>query len=76
MAPAQYDIAYMQGLGGIESDFIPMMTPDYHVTLESVMMPGAHIGVLPSGQLTDPAQTNKMTDAAHFKVKYLVSQLI
>lgn len=46
---------------------------DYHVTLESVIKPGSHIGALHSGQLTDPAQTNKMTDAAHFKVKYLVS---
>ena len=64
----------LQGLGGAESDFIPMMTADYYVTLESAIMPGAHVGVLPSGQLTDPAQTNKMTDAAHFKVKYLVSR--
>lgn len=65
----------MQGLGGADCDFVPMMTTDYHVTLESAVQPGSHIGVLPSGQLTDPAQTNKMTDAAHFKVKYLVSKV-
>jgi hypothetical protein len=52
-----------------------MMTSDYHVTLESAVLPGSHIGILPSGQLSDPTQTNKMTDAAHFKVKYLVSNI-
>ena len=39
------------------------------------MNPGAHVGVLPSGQLTAPAQTTKQTDAAHFKIKYIVSSL-
>ena len=40
--------------------------------LESALTPGSHIGVLPTGQLTSPAQTNKSTDASHFHVKFMV----
>ena len=63
----------LQGQGGSECDFIPTMSPDSHVTFESMSAPGSHIGVLPSGQLTSPAQTDKLTDASHFRIKYLVS---
>ena len=63
----------MQGQGGPECDFIPTMSPDSHVTFESLTAPGSHIGVLPSGQITSPAQTDKLTDASHFTIKYLVS---
>ena len=36
------------------------------------MSPGSHIGVLPTGQFTAPAQTSpKTTNAAHFKVKFI-----
>lgn len=68
----QADKPVLQGQGGSECDFLPTMSPDSHVTFESVTALGSHIGVLPSGQLTSPAQTNKMTDASHFRIKYLV----
>ncbi len=42
---------------------------------ESVQNPGSHLGVLPTGQLTAPAQTTKDTDASHFKIFLLVSSL-
>lgn len=59
----------------MDCDFYPTVALDNHVTLENCMNPGAHVGVLPSGQLTAPAQTTKQTDAAHFKIKYIVSSL-
>lgn len=62
-----------QGRGGPECDFIPTMSSDSHVTFESLTAPGSHIGVLPSGQITSPAQTDKLTDASHFRIKYMVS---
>ena len=68
-----YSPSILQGRGGPECDFIPTMTSDSHVTFESLTAPGSHIGVLPSGQITSPAQTNKLTDASHFRIKYLVS---
>lgn len=46
---------------------------DNHAIFESGYMPGSHIGVLPSGQLSSPAHTNKATDASHFQVKFIVS---
>ena len=66
----------LQGQGGSESDFIPAMTSDSYITFESASSPGSHIGVLPSGQITSPAQTNKLTDASHFKITYLVSVVL
>ena len=46
---------------------------DNHVTLESALTPGSHIGALPTGQLSNPAYTNKSTDASHFHVRFMVS---
>lgn len=37
---------------------------------------GSHIGVLPSGQISAPAQTNKSTEATHFAVRFIVSDQI
>lgn len=62
-----------QGQGGPDCDFYPAATLDGHITLESCLIPGSHVGVLPSGQLTAPAQTSKQTDASHFKIIYIVS---
>ena len=62
-----------QGQGGTDCDFIPAATLDKHITFESTLYPGSHVGVLPSGQLSAPAQTSKMTDASHFTVKFVVS---
>jgi hypothetical protein len=59
------------GRGGVDCDFYPTVSLDNHVTLESCMNPGSHIGVLPSGRITAPAQTSKQTDASHFKIKYI-----
>ena len=67
---------FQQGQGGMDCDFYPTVALDQHVILESCMNPGSHVGVLPSGQLTAPAQTPKQTDAAHFKIKYIVSSHI
>lgn len=40
---------------------------------ESAFEVGSHIGVLPSGQISAPAQTNKSTEATHFFVRFIVS---
>ena len=64
---------FFQGSGGPECEFLAAITLDNHVTLESAVVPGSHIGVLPSGQLTNPAYTNKSTDASHFFVRFMVS---
>lgn len=66
----------MQGTGGTECNFVPAMTTDGYVTFEAAGCPGSHIGVLPSGQITAPAQTNKTTDASHFRVVYLVRDML
>ena len=68
--------SHSQGQGGTDCDFYPAAALDGHISLESCMNPGSHVGVLPSGQVTAPGQTTKMTDAAHFKIKYIVSCLI
>ena len=68
-----FTLSTMQGQGGPDCDFYPMAALGGHITLESCMNQGSHIGVLPSGQVTAPAQTTKQTDAAHFKIKYIVS---
>ncbi len=65
----------LQGSGGSDCDFTPYVLPDWSVTFESVQNPGAHLGVLPTGQLTAPAQTTKDTDASHFKIFLLVSSM-
>jgi hypothetical protein len=77
VAQPQYYIAVIGGYlvgygqGGVDCDFYPTVALDQHVILECCMIPGSHVGVLPSGQLTAPAQTAKQTDAAHFKIKYI-----
>jgi len=68
-----YFIGY--GQGGADCDFVPAATLDKYVTFESLQTPGSHIGVLPSGQLTAPAQTTKATDASHFAVRYIRTAL-
>lgn len=40
---------------------------------ESAFEVGSHIGVLPSGQISAPGQTNKSTEATHFFVRFIVS---
>lgn len=77
MAQPQYHLAIIGGYvvgygqGGPDCDFYPAATLDSHITLESCLIAGSHVGVLPSGQLTAPAQTSKQTDASHFKIKYV-----
>lgn len=66
-------VFFLKGNGGAECEFIAAITLDNHVTLESAIAPGSHIGVLPTGQLTNPALTSKTTDASHFFVKFIVS---
>lgn len=77
VAQPQYHLAVIGGYfvgygqGGPDCDFYPTVALDNHVTLESCMNPGSHVGVLPSGQVTAPGQTSKQTDASHFKIKYI-----
>ena len=66
----------IQGTGGSDCDFVPAIVSDSYITFESALYPGSHIGVLPSGQFSAPAQTNKLTDASHFKIKFIVSVII
>ena len=66
----------IQGTGGSDCDFIPAIVSDSYITFESALCPGSHIGVLPSGQFSAPAQTNKLTDASQFKIKFIVSVII
>ena len=63
---------HLQGQGGADCDFIATIAVDNHVILESALSLGSHIGVLPTGQLSDPAYTSKSTDASHFRVCFMV----
>lgn len=56
------------GRGGLDCDFIPVMLADEFICFESAVTPNSHIGVLPSGDVTAPAQTTKKTDSSHFVV--------
>ena len=49
------------------------MQLDNFVALQSSQFPGSHIGALPSGQVTSPTMTPATSDAAFFKVVFLVS---
>lgn len=77
VAQPQYHLAVIGGYfvgygqGGPDCDFYPTTALDGHVTLESCLNPGSHVGVLPSGQITAPGQTTKQTDASHFRIKYV-----
>ena len=71
---------HTQGQGGPECDFVPSTVSESGVVLsgpgtwaafEAAIAPGSHLGVLPSGQITAPAQTHKTTTAAHFRVNYV-----
>ena len=62
----------LQGTGGPECDFLPVIQLDSYVALQSGPSPMAHVGTLPSGQMTAPAQTPVNNDTAHFKVQYQV----
>ena len=60
------------GQGGFDSEFIASITVDgVFATFESAKAPGSHFGVLPSGQLTAPALTNKTSDVSHFRILYV-----
>ena len=64
-----------QGRGAPDCDFVTSIAADgQHVMLESASEPGSHIGVLPSGQFSAPAQTTKATDVSQFKVIFVVSK--
>ena len=62
-----------QGQGGPDCDFVPSMTVGNYIIFESAMSPGGVIGALPSGSICAPMQTPKTCDAAHFGIKYVVS---
>jgi hypothetical protein len=55
---------------GPESDFTQLVQGVY-MALESTSIPQAHIGTLPSGQMTAPGQTPANNDCALFKPIYL-----
>lgn len=64
----------LQGRGGDDCEFYATISPNgQHVIFESAKEAGSHIGALPSGQITAPAQTTKGTDASHFFVRFVVS---
>ena len=62
----------LQGTGGPDCDFVPSRISDYYITLESLQSPGSHLGALPSGQITAPAQTTKATEVAQFSIVFVV----
>ena len=49
---------------------------DYYVTLECCHHLGNMLGSLPSGDITDPAQTKKDSDVAQFAPHVIVSDYI
>ena len=69
---------FLQGQGGPECDFVPHTYSDTNsptiapwCVFESMMAPGSHVGVIPTGQFSAPGQTPKTSNAAHFKVSYV-----
>ena len=51
------------------------MVQDHYITLEVCHHLGNFLGALPSGQITDPAQTEKSSEVAQFAPFVIVSSV-
>ena len=66
-------VLFYQGTGNEDCEFIVSMVQDRYVTLEVCHHLGNFLGALPTGQITDPAQTEKTSEVAQFAPHVIVS---
>ncbi len=66
---------HVQGDGGDDCDLIITNITDdgKYCMIQSATQPGAHIRVLPTGQIDSTTETTPCTDGSLFGVRYIVS---